>query len=171
MMDAQEIDLLYRRYAPMVMRRCRRMLSDHEQAMDATQEVFIRMMRFSERLEGQYPSSLLYRMATNVCLNMIRDAGARPAGEPDSAERLAQVASLDDPETVGWARAMLDRIFDREPDSTREMAVMLYMDGMTLEAVARATGLSVSGVRKRMRTLKEKLQNRGTWNAWNEQTI
>jgi RNA polymerase sigma-70 factor (ECF subfamily) len=51
-------------------------------------------------------------------------------------------------------RGLLDRIFQREQPSTREMAVMHLVDGMTLEQVAAETGLSVSGVRKRLRVLK-----------------
>ncbi len=35
---------------------------------------------------------------------------------------------------------------------------MHYVDGMTLEEVARESGLSVSGVRKRLRTLKERVR-------------
>jgi RNA polymerase sigma-70 factor (ECF subfamily) len=34
------------------------------------------------------------------------------------------------------------------------MAVLHYVDGMTLEQVARECGLSVSGVRKRLRALR-----------------
>jgi RNA polymerase sigma-70 factor (ECF subfamily) len=34
------------------------------------------------------------------------------------------------------------------------MAVLHYVDGMTLAQVARACGLSVSGVRKRLRALR-----------------
>jgi RNA polymerase sigma-70 factor (ECF subfamily) len=37
------------------------------------------------------------------------------------------------------------------------MAVMHYVDGLTLQEVSMAVGLSVSGVRKRLRTLKEKV--------------
>ena len=51
---------------------------------------------------------------------------------------------------------MLDRLFGREPASTRTMAVMHYLDGFTLEQVASETGLSVSGVRKRLRLLRER---------------
>ena len=54
-------------------------------------------------------------------------------------------------------RTVLDDIFGRERASTRTMAVMHYVDGMTLEEVAGHVGLSVSGVRKRLRTLKLKL--------------
>ena len=37
------------------------------------------------------------------------------------------------------------------------MAVLHYVDGLTLEEVAIETGLSVSGVRKRLRRLKTDL--------------
>jgi RNA polymerase sigma-70 factor (ECF subfamily) len=35
---------------------------------------------------------------------------------------------------------------------------MHYVDGMTLEEVARESGFPVSGVRKRLRTLKERVR-------------
>jgi len=38
------------------------------------------------------------------------------------------------------------------------MAVLHYVDGFTLEEVARETGLSVSGVRRRLRRLRETLR-------------
>ena len=68
------VDQLYRRYGPMVIRRCTQLLRDEEQALDAAQDVFVRLMERQDRLKDDYPSSLLYRMATNLCLNRIRDA-------------------------------------------------------------------------------------------------
>jgi RNA polymerase sigma-70 factor (ECF subfamily) len=41
--------------------------------------------------------------------------------------------------------------------STQTIAVMHLVDGMTLEEVAREAGLSVSGVRKRLRTARARL--------------
>jgi len=41
--------------------------------------------------------------------------------------------------------------------STRSLAFMHLVDGMTLEEVARESRLSVSGVRKRLRGLKGRL--------------
>ena len=46
-------------------------------------------------------------------------------------------------------------VFAREQASTREMAVLHLVDGLTLDEVAKEVGLSVSGVRKRLRVLKE----------------
>jgi RNA polymerase sigma-70 factor (ECF subfamily) len=52
------------------------------------------------------------------------------------------------------ARALLGRLFAREQASTLTIAVLHYIDHLTLEEVASEVGLSVSGVRKRLRTLR-----------------
>ena len=53
---------------------------------------------------------------------------------------------------------MLARLFGRQRESTRTMAFLHYVDGMTLEQVAGVVGLSVSGVRKRLRGLRASLR-------------
>jgi RNA polymerase sigma-70 factor, ECF subfamily len=152
MIDVEET---YRRFGPMVLRRCRRLLRDEEEAVDAMQDTFVRLIRSRDRLTDDAPSSLLYRMATNVCLNRIRGRSRRPE-DPDD-ELLSRIASSEEPEARLTARSVLTRIFAREPSSTRTIAVLHLLDGMTLEETAEAVGLSVSGVRKRLRTLRGRL--------------
>ncbi|HET9451391.1 MAG TPA: sigma factor-like helix-turn-helix DNA-binding protein, partial [Aggregicoccus sp.] len=55
------------------------------------------------------------------------------------------------------AAALLSRLFGAEQVSTRTIAVLHLLDGMTLEETAKEVGLSVSGVRKRLRTLRSHL--------------
>lgn len=151
-----DVEALYQRYGPMVMRRCRQLLRDEDQAMDAVQDVFVQVLKHRKRLKADYPSSLLYRMATNLCLNRIRDTRRR--GETRDEELLDRIADSEDVEDrleAGW---LLDRLFQRQRESTRTMAVLHYVDGMTLEEVAREVGMSVSGVRKRLRMLRESLR-------------
>ena len=157
---ALDVDALYRKYGPMVIRRCRALLADEEQALDAAQETFVKLIRYQHRLTDAAPSSMLYTMATNVCLNLMRSARRRPlnAGE----QVLERIASADDVEGRALDRTVLDGVFSREQASTRTMAVMHYVDGMTLDEVASHVGLSVSGVRKRLRLLKERSR------AWEE---
>lgn len=130
------------------------MLRDEAQAEDAAQDVFVQFIRNRDRLTCEFPSSLLYRIATNHCLNLIRDrAGqARHAGT-----WLREVADMEDPVPRLEARSILDRLFGRHQESTRTMAVLHLLDGMTLDEVAAETGLSVSGVRKRLRGLRASL--------------
>jgi RNA polymerase sigma-70 factor (ECF subfamily) len=152
MNEGIDVDALYKRYGPMVLRRCRRLLRDEEEAWDVAQDVFVQLLRHRTRLTDQYPSSLLYRMATNLCLNRIRDRKRAPALPGD--EVLHQIAVRDERD----APLMLDRLFRRHPASTRTMAVLHYLDGLTLEQVARECQMSVSGVRKRLRGLRSSLQ-------------
>jgi RNA polymerase sigma-70 factor (ECF subfamily) len=152
-----DIEGLYRRYGPMVLRRCRQLLQNEEKAMDAMQDTFVAVLRHEKKLHAAAPSSLLYRIATNTCLNIMRSERRRPQAGSDEA--LLSVASGDDPEAKVLNRHYLNWIFKAEKPSTRVMAVLHYVDGMTLEEVAREVGLSVSGVRKRLRTLRTRVKS------------
>ncbi len=147
-----DVESLYRKYGPMVLRRCRSLLHDEEKALDAMQDTFVRVLRSADRLTGDAPSSLLYRVATNVCLNVLRAQRARR--ESSDEEALLEAASKDDVEALGQARHLIERIFEREDPSTCAMAMLHYVDGLTLEETAARSGLSVSGVRKRLAGLK-----------------
>ena len=65
-----------------------------------------------------------------------------------------RIAAAPDHESRWAASLLLDQIFGREQESTRTMAVLHLRDGHTLQEVAEVMGMSVSGVRKRLRTLK-----------------
>lgn len=151
-----DVEELYRRYAPMVRRRCLQLVRDAALADDLTQEVFVSCIRFQSRLSGDYPSSLLFRMATNHSLNALRSIKRRPADRDE--EVLLSIASQDEHHAAYEARTVLDRIFSREQESTRVIAVMYHVDGMTLEEIGKETGLSISGVRKRLTTLRSRVQ-------------
>ena len=150
-----DVEALSRRYGPMVLRRCRRLLGDEEEALDACQDVFLRVIERRARLHGEYPSSLLYRIATNVCLNRLRDRRRNPVTRDETV--LYEIARAGEPGGLSEARLLLDRLFGRHPESSRTMAVLHYVDGLTLEEVAEETGMSVSGVRKRLRGLRASL--------------
>lgn len=144
----------YRTYGPMVLRRCRQLLRNEEEALDAMQDVFVKVLRKESVLEDRAPSSLLYTIATNTCLNLLRSARRHPVTSDE--EITLQIAGTDDPEREALASHQLDRIFSGELASTRTIAVFHYVDRLTLEETAERVGMSVSGVRKRLRKLAKK---------------
>jgi RNA polymerase sigma-70 factor (ECF subfamily) len=148
------IEEFYLRYGPMVLRRCRQLLRDEEKAKDAAQEVFAKLLINKKQLKNQYPSSLLFRISTNTCLNMIRDH--RNCHLLDGEDILERIAAYDESEEKIVMQDILKKIFRKENPSTREIAVMLYVDGMTHQEVADEIGLSVSGVRKRIREFRSR---------------
>ena len=161
-----DVQTLYEKYGPMVLRRCRYLLRNEERALDALQDTFVQVLRHEKRLKLDAPSSLLYRIATNICLNMLRHERRHP--QTSDEELLVAIADPGGHETGILNRDLIDRIFRRESPSTRTMAVMHYVDGMTLQEVADQAGLSVSGVRKRLRKLRERARilREDRYNDW-----
>ena len=139
----------------MVLRRCRKLLGDEQTARDAMHDVFVQVLSRADALDDHAPSSLLFRIATNICLNRIRSRRRRP--EDGDSELLVQIAEQTDPAARTAARAALDALFRHEPDDTALIAVLHLHDNMTLEEVAVEVGMSVSGVRKRLHKLRTKL--------------
>ncbi len=139
----------------MVLRRCRGMLRSEAEAVDAMHDVFVELLRRKDTIDPSGSSSLLYRVATNVCLNRLRSRTRRK--EEPGAELLERIA-VASAEDRSEAKALLDRLLSREPVSSGTIAVLHLHDGLTLEEVAREVGLSVSGVRKRLRRLEERLR-------------
>lgn len=153
---AIDVEAYYRTYGPMVLRRCRRLLRDEGKALDAMHDVFVELLRREDHLDERAPSGLLLRVATNVCLNRLRSDRRHPV-DSDDALVMQIAAGGPDHEARTSARGFLSRLFARQEASTLTIAVLHYVDRMTLEEVAAEVGLSVSGVRKRLRTLREQL--------------
>jgi RNA polymerase sigma factor (sigma-70 family) len=155
---AVDIEALYKSHGPMVLRRCRRLLRDEAKAVDAMHDVFVEILRRRDSLDATSPAGLLLTTATHVCLNRLRSERRKPQGTDD--EVLFQIAALDSSggtEEQTLAGRILARLFSGQPESTQLIAVLHYVDRLTLEEVAAEVGMSVSGIRKRLRNLKERL--------------
>jgi len=157
LLDRMAFSKLYEAYAPMVFRRCVFLLKDDAEAKDMVQNVFLRVYERVDSLDLSQPSSLLWNTATRLCLNRIRDKKRRGL-DVDSSELLLTIACAEEDDGIE-ARGLLAKIFSKEQESTRTIATLHYVDGMTLEETAETVGLSVSGVRKRLRTLQAKIKN------------
>jgi len=149
-----DFDNLYRQYGPMVLRRCRFILKNEDKALDAMQDVFVRLIERKEKISNVC-SSLLYTMATNVCLNKIRSDKLRNGPEFDViAEIVEDSASAEGTEKIETS-ILLDCIFSDRDTKDRQIAILHYVDGYTLEETSKKMKMSVSGIRKRLEKLKE----------------
>jgi RNA polymerase sigma-70 factor, ECF subfamily len=151
---AIDADALYRRYGPMVLRRCRALLRDEDRAMDAMQDVFVQVLRHKDTLNARYPSSLLYRIATNTCLNTIRSARRRrDIANDDLLDGMAGPGST---EEEALDKVLVEQLFEGERESTRRIARMRSVENLSWEETAERVGLSVTGARKRLDGLRRR---------------
>ena len=54
------------------------LLSNEEKALDAMQDVFVKLIKKEKELMDNSACSLLYRIATNTCLNVLRSEKRKP---------------------------------------------------------------------------------------------
>ena len=152
-----DVEALYRRYGDMVYGRCRRLLGNEADAAETCQEVFLKLHRYRDGFRGDAsPTTYLFKITTTTCLNKLRSRRRRPE---DTVEEPIVVPHEDTMLSHVHLRDLASRITDLADEGTRECLVYHYVDGMTHAEIAEMLGMSVSGVRKRIRVFRERLQN------------
>lgn len=137
-MPAQRVDELYRRYGPTIYSRCRRLLRDASFAEDATQEVFLRVLRHIESVpEDAAALAWIHRVSTNYCLNLLRDS-ARHA-EPMESLPEQEVDTFEDSVV---AKDLTEKLMGSAPPELRAPVALYHVKGMEQAQVARALGVS-----------------------------
>jgi RNA polymerase sigma-70 factor (ECF subfamily) len=144
-MPLPDVETLYRTYGPMVLRRARAILGEEQAARDAMQEVFVRVLGGAEAFRGEAsPTTWLYRMTTNLCLNTIRDGARR-------ADLLAERWIVDEKLDAGHeGRLTVRRVLHGLPDELREIAVYYFVDQMNQDEIAELIGVSRRTVGNRL---------------------
>ena len=144
---------LYRTYAPVIYARCRRILNDARAAEDATQETFLRVHRhLAKAPDPQHALRWIYRIATNYCLNELRDRIARPTPVDDvDARSGGQEADMLD-EVID--RDLVVRLLARVHAQVGQVAWLHHVDGLDQNEVAQLLGISRRTVVNRLAEVK-----------------
>lgn len=156
--DRQELEALYRQYGSLVRRRAHSILGDESEAQDALQEVFVRVIRAMGEFRRQsQPSTWLYRITTNLCLNRIRDSRRRRGHlERLGEEERAQGHAAQPQE----ARAILRKLLPMVDAELAEIAVYYYVDEMDQVEIAKVLGVSRRTIGYRLKRFQDLAQQR-----------
>ncbi len=106
---AGDLEGSFEQYRPALTAHCYRMLASPFEAEDAVQETFIRAWRGYDAFEGRSAlRSWLYRIATNVCLDMLdgRSRRARPMDMGPAAAPIAE--NLNERGEATWVQPIPD---------------------------------------------------------------
>ncbi len=156
MTDA-EVGEAYRRYGSLVLRRCQRILRDRAAAEDALQDVFVRLWRYGNSFrEADSKVLWLYRVADRCCFDRLARRGAR--AEISLADQSAPLADKSSYDKSVEDREVVMCFLDRFDDRVKQVAVLHYLDEMTQEEIAAATGWSRQTVFKKLAFLRDRAQ-------------
>ena len=107
--DRAALDRLLRLHQPRVHLVCRRITGNDADALDATQEALIAIVRGLPRFDGRSRfSTWAYRIATNASLDELRRRRRRPEPGLDDYQGLEPVHPGSSPDEVVVARVLVD---------------------------------------------------------------
>ena len=137
----ERVSTLYRKFGTAIYSRCRRLLKDDALAEDATQEVFVRVLKHIESAPDDATAlAWIYRISTNYCLNQIRDRSRQ--AEPTAPDEMPEAGDNASPEVGMLDRETAMKLIRRAPEKLQEVAVLYYVDGLEQEQVAVTLGIS-----------------------------
>jgi RNA polymerase sigma-70 factor (ECF subfamily) len=164
---AESLEALVREHSRLVYRIAYAVLRRHHDAEDATQETFMRVLRYSSKLASvENPKTWLARIAWRVSIDRIRQRGRAfevPFENPDEA--LAEVPSPEPSahETAHGAQvgSALEKLITALPEKLREPLILSTIEEMSPREVAATLKINEAAVRSRVfrarQILKEKL--------------
>ena len=158
-----------REHARLVYRIAYSVLRNHHDAEDATQETFVRVLRYGRKLEGvRDRKSWLAGIAWRVAVERRRKGPEIPLEEAEAGEAMAQLRSQlvsAEENVLGREMAgMLASLVSALPAQLRDVLTLSAVQELGPAEVAEVLGASESSVRSRMfrarQVLKEKLEAR-----------
>lgn len=153
-------NLLVRKYQQKVYGMVRKMVIDHDDADDLTQEVFIKIWNNIEhfRKEAQL-YTWIYRIAANESLNFLRKKRRRfflPIGdvEGELSAKLEHTPYISGDEL----QVKLQKALLKLPDKQRMVFNMKYFDDLKYEEIAEITGTSVGTLKSNYHHAVKKIE-------------
>lgn len=148
--DVAGFNELVRRYQQKVYWIARRTLGTHEEADDATQDVFVRVYEKLKDFRGESNFyTWLYRVAMNVSLNALRRKRIREFLPYDDVleETLPADAATDAPAEMAEYETLLERAVSALPAKQKAVFIMRYHDELSYEEMSAILGTSVGGLK------------------------
>jgi len=137
-----------------------RLTGNPDDASEATQDAYIRVVRSLKRLEepGAF-TTWLFRIVSNVCMTQMRRRSRRET--PMELETHQEPDPVDVEEVVvgGVVREELEELVSRLPDVYRTVVVLRDVYGMSGEETAEVLGISTGAVKVRLHRARRRLRD------------
>lgn len=167
--DTLAFDELVTRYRDRIHMHVYQIVRNEEDALDLTQEAFVRAWRSLSRFDGKSRfSSWLYRIATNAAIDLCRRRRNRPQTEIDGGPMMIDAASRTTPSRDPAPGDAMDHreirrrveaaFLDLSPEH-RAVVVLKEIEDLSYDEIAARIGCSIGTVMSRLFYARKKLQS------------
>lgn len=155
MMTEQAYKEMVERMRPRLMQMGREFFGSDTEAEEMVQETCIRA--WNVRNKATLTDAYLMRIARNCCVSMWRGQRMEVELADDSHAAITEVTpqeEVEERENSEWLRGRLRRL----PKAEREVWQLFYDEGLTVEEIAEARGISVASVRNTISSVRNTLR-------------
>jgi RNA polymerase sigma-70 factor, ECF subfamily len=163
--DEDLLEAAVRQHFRLVYRIAYSVLRNHHDAEDATQETFIRVLRYRRKLQGiQDAKTWLARIAWRVAVDKDQKRPEISLSEEETSaaitELRSQLTSAEESVLGDEMAALFDSLISALPESLREAITLSSVQGLTPADVAQVLGTSESSVRSRIFRARQVLKGK-----------
>ena len=166
MIREQRLNRWIEDYSDSIMRTCFLYLSDQTQAEDATQDTWIKAWKHMDDFERKgivSEKAWLLRIAINTCKDYRRSAWFRHVDRSKALDELPPQLIAVEPEDRTLTLMVMDL-----PDRYKQVILLHFFQGLTMQETADALGASQSTVHRRLKKAEELLKGSLTGGVTNE---
>jgi RNA polymerase sigma factor (sigma-70 family) len=145
-----EVAALYEKYGFLLLRRCRTILRDERLAEDTLHEAFVKIMRNGAAVrDADEPLRWLYRVVDRTAFDAIRKR--RRSIEDTKDDEVGESAH---PSIDIEVRDAVLQLLSELNDEEKEIAMFLFVDGMSQGEIAEEVGVSRVTVNKKVQAIR-----------------
>lgn len=161
---------LVRRYEDRLYRLSFRMLGNHHDALDAVQEILLKLLAALPKFQGRSRfGTWLYRLAANTCLDIRRKRGRTTAESLEATLEHSPSASLsildpqpnDNPDQFveqQYRETLVRAALNQLPESQRRLLELRDLEDLSNSQVADILGIEVGALKARLHRARQALK-------------
>ena len=153
----QKLSEWIEQYSDSILRTCYLYLSDMQMAEDALQETWIKAWKYMDdpsRKPVANEKAWLFRIAINTCRDYRRTAWFRHVDRSKALDELPPQLIAVEPEDRTLTLMVMDL-----PDRYKQVILLYYYQGLTIQETASVLGLSVAAIHRRLRKAEALLKS------------
>ncbi len=156
-----EFTLLVREHRSRAFYFALQMVGNREDAMDITQEAFLRLHRHWHRRDPERPfAPWMYAIVRNLAIDFLRKRKSRRETDLDAAANHPAGAGPEVLAEQSEVKAAVWKAINQLPPAQREVVILRELHGLSYAEIAEVTGEPVTAINSRLHDAREKLRSK-----------